>query len=433
MKAIINARIFDYETYIENGYVVFDHEIVKCGNMDEFKDDGYEIIDAHHNLLMPSFVCAHAHIYSIFARGMILPFDPHCFQDILDQMWWKMDAKLDNKMTYYSGLCAGSEFIKNGITTIIDHHASGTEILGSLSSLNKALVDDMNLRAILAFEISDRFPVKDCIKENVDYYENHHDHHSAGLIGGHAQYTLSDETLDAIHTYANNMPIHLHVAEAQDDTDACLKQHGCGIIQRLINHDVLPDYSLLVHGVHLLDEDIKNLENKNIYFVCNTTSNMNNAVGLPDVMNYVNHGLKVMIGNDGLSTTMANEYLNVFYTARLKNKDPNSINLGHIITFINNAYEYVGHRLDIKIGRIKPGYVADMMLVEYQPFTPVDASNIFGHIFYGLFPAFKPKDVYCDGKQLLKDYQLTNQNINEVLLESQEISKKLWNVLKEEK
>ena len=125
MKAIINARIYDYDKYIENGYVVFDKKIVKVGEMKSFKNNGYQLIDAKGQMLLPNFVCAHSHIYSIFARGLALPFNPKNFQDILNQMWWKLDSQIDNEITYYSGIAAGSEFLLNGVTTVIDHHASG--------------------------------------------------------------------------------------------------------------------------------------------------------------------------------------------------------------------------------------------------------------------------------------------------------------------
>ena len=75
MKALINVRIYDYERYIENGYVIFDDVISEVGEMKSFKDKGYQIIDGKGQLLLPNFVCAHSHIYSIFARGLALPFD----------------------------------------------------------------------------------------------------------------------------------------------------------------------------------------------------------------------------------------------------------------------------------------------------------------------------------------------------------------------
>ena len=115
MKAIINARIYDYTNYIENGYVLFDEQIKEVGAMKDYKNQGDEIIDFKGDLLLPGFVCSHAHIYSIFARGLILPFNPKNFQEILDQMWWKLDSRLTNEMTYYSGIAASYEFLLNGV------------------------------------------------------------------------------------------------------------------------------------------------------------------------------------------------------------------------------------------------------------------------------------------------------------------------------
>ena len=81
MKAIINARIYDYKDYIENGYILFEEKIEKVGPMSEFKNNDYKVIDAKGQLVLPNFVCNHAHIYSIFARGLALPFDPHVVED----------------------------------------------------------------------------------------------------------------------------------------------------------------------------------------------------------------------------------------------------------------------------------------------------------------------------------------------------------------
>ena len=167
MNAIINARIYDYVTYIENGYLLYDDKVVEDGDMKNFKNKGYDKVeDFKGDLLMPTFVCAHSHIYSIFARGLALPFNPKNFQEILDQMWWKIDAQLDNKETYYSSIVAGQEFLLNGVTTVIDHHASG-EITGSLSALRKAFVGPLKMRGIFCFETSDRYDVKKCFKENL--------------------------------------------------------------------------------------------------------------------------------------------------------------------------------------------------------------------------------------------------------------------------
>ena len=431
MKVITNVRIFDYKNYIENGYVVFDKQIIEVGQMSNYKDKGVKPIDGQGQLLLPNFVCNHAHIYSIFARGMILPFHPNNFLEILEQMWWKMDAKIDNQTTYYSGICAGKEFIENGVTTVIDHHASGTDIVGSLKALKKSLVNDLGLRAILCFETSDRYPVDKCIKENISFMQKNKDEHIAGLFGMHASMTLSNKTLASVSRKLKEGPIHIHVAESKMDEEDSQAKYGMSIIERLDKYGLVNPNSLIVHGVDIKDNELEIVAKNNAYMVVNTTSNMNNAVGLPNIKNYLDHGIKVMVGNDGLSSNMATEYLNAFYTTHLYNQTPLAMGLGEILDMINNSYDYVSKTLGIKLGKIEKGYESDFMLVPYQPFTVMDNTNAFGHVFYGLYPSLRPNDVYASGKLLLKNRKIVSKKVNKLVEESTEISKNLWTRIKE--
>ncbi len=431
MKAIINARIYDYDKYIENGYVIFDKKIVKVGEMDSFTNDGYQLIDAKGQMLLPNFVCAHSHIYSIFARGLALPFNPKNFQDILDQMWWKLDSQIDNEITYYSGIAAGSEFLLNGVTTIIDHHASGTEIIGSLASLKKALNNTLHMRSILCFESSDRYPIKDCVKENMNFASKNHTEFVSGLFGMHASMSLSDGSLKLISQKLNNTPIHIHVAESDMDENDCLEKYGTNIISRLDKYNLINKDSLIVHGVFMNNEELDIIKNRGAYIVVNTTSNLNNAVGIPDIKKYMKHNIPIMIGNDGLSSSMATEYLNAMYLTHLKNNNPIAMNIGHIFDIINNAYSYVGRRLGINIGKIRKDYVSDFMLIPYTPFTEMNSNNAFGHVFYGLFPNFRPNDVFVAGSRLVKNGELTSKKAKAELIESRKYSEKLWKKVKE--
>lgn len=431
MKAIINVRIYDYQNYIENGFVVFDKEIVKVGKMSDFKDEDYQTIDGKGQLLLPNFVCNHSHIYSIFARGLALPFSPQNFLQILEQMWWKIDAQLDNKGTFYSGICAGKEFIENGVTTIIDHHASGADIIKSLTNLKKSLVDILGLRAILCFETSDRYPIDQCIKENISFMRRYHTDHVAGLFGMHASMTLSNKTLASVSRHLNGEPIHIHVAESQMDEDDSLEKYNMTIMERLEKYNLVNPNSLIVHGVTISDKELDIVAKHGAYMVVNTTSNMNNAVGLPDINNYLNHGIKVLVGNDGLSSTMANEYLNAYYTTHHLNGTPLAMGLVQILDMINNSYEYVSKILNIKIGRIQKGYVSDFMLLPYKPFTEMDQNNAFGHIFYGVYPSLKPNDVYASGKCLLRNRKLLSKKVEKLFGESGQESLRLWKRVKE--
>lgn len=433
MKAVINVRIFDYKNYIENGYIVFDRTIEEVGEMKNFVDKGYEVIDGEGKLLLPGFVCGHAHIYSIFARGLALPFNPKNFLQILEQMWWKIDAKITNDVTYYSGIAAASEFLLNGVTTVIDHHASG-QITGSLDELKRSVVDVARMRGIFCFETSDRYDVEKCLMENADfanYYKNNMK--CSGLFGLHASMTLSNETLEGVKKYQGNIPLHVHVAESVDDEKDSKEKYNKTIIERFDEYGIIKPDSLIVHGVALSDKELDIIKKNNAYCVVNTTSNMNNAVGLPNVKNYIDHGIKVFVGNDGLNSNMASEYCNVYYTSHLLNKSPTQLNLGDVINMINNAYEYVSKRLNIKLGKMENGYEADFMLVDYHPFTNVTKDNIFGHIFFGLFPQFKPCDVFSRRNWQVRNYKLVNENLLSEFEKCNEFANKLWTLVKEEK
>ena len=423
MNAIINARIYDYVTYIENGYLIYDEKIVEVGDMKNFKNKGYDKVeDFQGDLLMPTFVCAHSHIYSIFARGLALPFNPKNFQDILDQMWWKIDAQLVNKETYYSAIAAGSEFLLNGVTSVIDHHASG-EITGSLKELRKAFVGPLKMRGIFCFETSDRYDVKKCLKENASFAKKYP---GEGLFGMHASMSISNKTLKEIAKVQNDIPLHVHVAESDMDEADSEAKYGKSIIERFDEYGILIPNSLVVHGVHLKDEELDIIAKNKCYMVVNTTSNMNNAVGLPYVKNYIDHKIPVMVGNDGLNSNMASEYMNVLFSGHLRANSPVALGVGDVQNMIRTSYKYVGERLGVKLGEFKKDYEADFMRVHYVPFTKMDETNALGHIVFGLFPNFKPRDVYTYGKKRVKDYKIVSKSLGNQVIEARKYADELW-------
>ena len=430
LKALINVQIYDYHCYIPKGYILFDSHIREVGEMKDFKRQLFNVIDGHGQLVMPNFVCAHSHIYSIFARGLSLPFNPKNFQEILDQMWWKIDSKINNEITYYSGIAAGSEFLLNGVTTVIDHHASGTDVRGSLTALKNALTNVVKVRSILCFETSDRFNLHDCIEENVSFANANHSHFVSGLFGMHASMSLSNDSLKVISKKIKKMPIHIHVAESKMDVADCEKKYKTTIIKRLDKYELISPDSLIVHGVFTTPKELEIVKERGAYMVVNPTSNLNNGVGVSDVKQFLKSGCKVMVGNDGLSSSMATEYLNTYYLAHYKNKSATAMNLKDIVDIINNAYDYVGRRLDIKIGKIEADYVADFMMVDYAPFTEINDANAFGHIFFGLYPNFKPNHVFVNGTQLVKNGKLTSRKLMKEFSKCDKISQTLWRRVK---
>ncbi|WP_315068710.1 amidohydrolase family protein [uncultured Clostridium sp.] len=422
IKALINARIFNYDSLKENSYVLFNKQIIEIGSMENFKGAD-EVFDCNNQIVMPGLVNCHSHIYSTFARGWITEFNPKSFVELLEQMWWKLDGVLEEKDIYYSGIVSGMEFIKNGITTVVDHHASG-KIRGSLNLLKRALCDYLGIRGVFCFESSERFPIDECIEENLEFGKNITDM-ERGLFGMHACLTLSDEALKKIAKESEGMPIHIHVAESDEDNIHSIKKYNKTPIERLEEYGLLRENSILSHCIYLTEKDMDILAKHKVYIALNPTSNLNNAVGLADVLEFEKRNIKCILGNDGLGFNLTREMLNLLFGMHLKYKSPTAYSLNNLKKVIENNYEYAGKILNCKLGKIEAGYEADFLTLEYNAPTPMNEDNLFGHFFYGMLDNFKPKNVWCNGKIKLKDYKLLEDE-EKIYGEARKIAKEVW-------
>ncbi len=425
VKVLTNVSIYDFHSLRKNCYIKFNSEIEEIGEMKNFNDEDInEIYNLKGSIVMPGLTNCHTHIYSTLSRGMNVPFNPKSFQDILDQLWWKLDAKLDNEANYYSALVYGIDCIKNGVTSIIDHHASGIEIIYSISEIKKAISNELGLRGIFCFETSDRFNTYECIKENIEFSRKK-DEKFAGLFGMHASLSLSDKSLSIISKELNGLPIHIHVAESQEDVEDCMEKHNMSIVKRLDKFNLLNEESILAHCVHIDDDDAKIIRDRNCRIAINPTSNMNNAVGIANYEVFRKNKIKCMIGNDGLGANMTRDYSNVVYAMKNKLGSPTKFGLNDLLELIQNGYDYVSNILNIKIGKIEEGYKSDFITVPYEPPTPLNNDNVLSHIFFGVFESFHPKDVWVDGKMLMENYQVKYDT--EALYEkSVKVAEKVW-------
>jgi cytosine/adenosine deaminase-related metal-dependent hydrolase len=419
MKAIKNVKIFDYEHFIEDGYIVYSDIIEEVGRMEHYTFEG-QAIDGKGKLVIPGLVNGHTHIYSMLFRGLDLPYDPKSFKDILEQLWWKFDEKLGLEEIYTSGLMYGIESLKNGVTTIIDHHASGI-IPGSLETIKKSIVDQLNMRLLLAFETSDRYNVSECIEENKKFLDEKNEFYT-GLFGMHASMSLSDETLGLIKENLGNEPIHVHVAESQMDEEDSIKKYGKPVVNRFDAIDLLNDHSILAHCIHINEAEAEILRNKKVTIALNPSSNLNNNVGIFDW--HLIKDINIMIGTDGLGSNIAQEIYLFNLLAKKSLDNPLGIEENQLIKIIENSYTLVNKLLGIKIGKIRQHYKADFLLIDYNNPTPMTQKNAFSHILYGVFNQMQPEKVIINGKEVFSNYKAHVKP--EVYEKSVEVSRKLF-------
>ena len=231
MVLVTNGRLITRDSegkgYYEHGAVAYEGaKIVEVGEEAALraKYADAEIVDAKGGVIMPAFINAHTHIYSALARGLsIVGNNPTNFYEVLDGTWWAIDRHLMMDGTRASATALYIDSIKQGVTTIFDHHASYGEIPGTLFTISEES-RRLGLRSCLCYEVSDRDGEEKClqaIKENADfitYCQKQNDPMLAAMFGGHALFTISDKTFDRM-VEANNgrTGYHIHVSEGMND------------------------------------------------------------------------------------------------------------------------------------------------------------------------------------------------------------------------
>lgn len=427
MLIIGNGKVVTRDSanpYIENGAVATEGtKIKKVGDLETLKKEfpDAEFIDAKGKIIMPAFINTHEHIYSAFGRGMsINGYNPKGFLDILDGMWWTIDRNLTLNDTYLSAMATYIDCIKNGVTTIFDHHASFGSIEGSLFEIEKA-AKETGVRSCLCYEISDRDGMdkaRASVKENADFIRHALKDDTgmiAGMMGMHAQFTISDETMElAAANKPDEVGYHIHVAEGIEDLHHCLKHYGKRIVDRLMDHDILGEKTLLGHCIYVNEHEMDLIKETNTMVVHNPESNMGNACGCPPTMHIVHKGIVTGLGTDGYTHDMTESYkvANVLHKHHLCDGNAAWTEVPQML-FEGNV-QIAERYFPQKLGVLKEGAAADVIVVDYTAPTPLHAGNVNSHILFGM----TGRDVVttiANGKVLMKERELLNIDVEKVL------------------
>lgn len=415
-----------------------DGQIVDIGSTDSlsvlYPDEW--VLDAGGQLVMPGNICAHTHFYGAFSRGMAIPGQaPANFLEILQKLWWPLDLALNEEAVKLSALVCLVNAIRHGTTTLFDHHASPNAIDGSLDLIADA-VDQAGLRAVLCYEVTDRngsADVRRGIDENMRFIRRTRQSAVAGgrvqgTFGLHASLTLSEQTLKACRDAApDDVGFHVHVAESESDQQDSLAKYGQRVVHRLHRHQMLVPESILVHVVHVNGEEIDLIADSGTWVTHQPRSNMNNAVGIGDVEAMLRAGVKVCLGNDGFSNAMWEEWKTTYLVHKAWQRDPRRMSGTDVVRMAvyNNAvlanHFFPGKR----IGVLETGAEADLILVDYHPFTPLTAENLPWHILFGFHESMVTTTI-VEGKMLMKDRVLLTLNEAEIAARAREVAPRVW-------
>jgi len=360
---------------------------------------------------------------------MAIPGEPASnFVEILERLWWKLDKALSDEDITLSAQIPLLECIRNGTTTIIDHHASPSMRAGSLDLIEKA-VRQAGLRASLCYEVSDRNAPGGGIEENERFIKKtgKGDGQIAAMMGLHASFTLSDETLEKCVGIARDAGVgcHIHVAEDAADREDAIKKYGVPTVKRLDRKGVSGEKSLFIHCVHIDESEMDIIAATKTAVVHNPESNMNNAVGVTKLFDLMRKGVLVGLGTDGMSSDMLAQMRCAYLLHRLANHDPRVAFMEAPQLLLENNAEICMRQFGLRLGEIAQGCPADLAITDYCPPTPLSETNFLGHLIFGLVDATVDTTV-CKGKILMKDKQILALDEERITARSRELAPKAW-------
>jgi putative selenium metabolism protein SsnA len=386
---------------------------------------GDDVVDLAGKIVMPGLVCAHTHLYSSLVRGMSASRRrPRSFIDILTSLWWRLDSALDEESIYCSALAGAIEAVKCGTTTLINHHASPNAIAGSLD-LIKAAMAEVGIRGSLCYEVTDRGGQRKRnrgLEENERFIsENMRDPMVRGMVGAHASFTLSDDSLRACAAMARRYGtgVHIHVAEDRADVRDARRRHHTGVISRLARHGVMTSRALFAHGVHCTPAELAAVRRSGAWLVHNPRSNMNNAVGHAPVGRF---GSRSALGTDGFPADMFEEARYGFFRGAEDRTKAGGVSFGGLV---QGGQRLVGEIFDATFGCVQQGAVADLVVLDYVPPTPLTPANLPGHFLFGMKSSMV-ESVMVNGRWVVWNRQCVAVDEQSVLRRAQRTAVRLW-------
>jgi cytosine/adenosine deaminase-related metal-dependent hydrolase len=281
----------------------------------------------------------------------------------------------------------------------------------------------VGLRSVLCYETTDRNGLegRDAgIAENRAFLAGGGSARTLGMVGAHASFTLSDETLDRLAETVRETGsgLHVHVAEDGVDVEDSRRRCGAGVVERLRGHGLLGRRAILVHGVHLTEEELQEAQAEGAWVVHCPRSNMNNAVGQAPTVAFG----RAALGTDGLDSDMLAEARAAF----LKMRDAGRADaLAAALEMLIGGHRLAAAFLGLPFGRLEAGAPADLVVLDYRPPTPLTAENLAGHLIFGLDRSHV-RSTMVAGRFVLRGRAVATVDEAAVFARARAVAERLW-------
>ena len=407
MKTILISNVLLYKE--RKDVLIEGNKIKSVEPAGTFPKQGFDrIIDGSQKAIIPGFVNAHAHSAMTLFRGV--------GEDVPLDLWlkeriWPYEAKLDEEMIYWGAKLACVEMIRTGTTTFNDMywHQNGT----------KRAAEEMGMRSVQSFTWLDNFD-NNIIEQNKKMMQEAHKESAQWsplttfAISPHAIYTVAEKSFRFINSYAkdNDILVHTHLAETRSEMDQAERDFGMSPTEYLNKLGLLSPSLIAAHSLWLSSDDIRLLGDNGVNTVHNPNSNLKLASGYKFKYNELRDaGANVCLGTDGCASSNNLDMIDSMKAAALLQKvwrnDPGAIPLKELmdVAAFNGA-----KALRINAGKIAPGYLADIALVDMAKPSFVPNHYFLANLVYAANGECIDT-VICDGKIIMENQQIPGQEV----------------------
>lgn len=368
-KQIFNGEIWTNDDKIS--FVGTDDEAAKANIYKSFDRE----IDCKHNLLMPGFKDAHTHSAMTLTRSLA---DDLPTQEWLNNKIFPVEAHMTEDDIYYLTKLAILEYLTSGITSIFDMYLTPVSIAKACR--------EAGMRCVQVGGLNNFSQSLELVEQMYNELNTDEDPLNSYYMGIHAEYTCSPELLtkfsELVHKY--KAPVYTHIAETKAEVEGCIERYGMSPVKYLSSMGLFDFGGGGYHLVHVNEEDMQILKEKNMYVVTNPASNLKLASGIAPITQYLQRGIPVALGTDGPSSNNCLDFFREMFLvtglAKVRDNDASAVDAMEVLKMatVNGAHAMGLEKCD----SLAVGKQADIIMIDLDMPNMQPINNICKNIVY---------------------------------------------------
>lgn len=391
--------------------------IIPCGAEQQAEEhtQAATTIDARGMNIYPAFYNMHNHAAMTLLRGYA---DDQPLKEWLEQHIWPAESTFTEEYIRVGVKLACLEMIKSGTLFFNDMYWKEHVAL--------PVVESMGMRGVLGVTLIDA--MQDDEKEkSFEVIENAAQYNTPLVtlsVAPHAIYTAGKQLLCRCAETArrNNLKLHIHISETQNEVADCIKQHGCSPVAYLDKIGFLGEDVIAAHAVHVTDEDIRILSRRGVTVAHCPAGNMKLSSGIAPIQKMLDAGCRVTLGTDGCSSNNNMDMREEMKIAALLAKVTSGAQALPAKQVLDMATRAGAEAFGIGAGTVEEGKIADLLLVRSDDPVMTPMYNTVSNWVYSSNSALVDT-VICNGRILMQGRKIEGEA--EILQAAGEVSARI--------